>query len=65
MKTYNWCKKCPNGCCRERVNDTLNMLWHEICGSKEESIMMFGSSALIRLDDLEKIIDKFKEDKIC
>lgn len=61
MKTYNWCKKCPNGCCEKRIIDTLNTLWLKVCAECSEQIYLLGNAS-IDLRRLEELIDEMKED---
>ena len=57
LKEYNMCKKCPNGCCKERSKDTLNDLWKRICRFKRDEIIMLGYEATISLEDLERLFE--------
>lgn len=62
IKKYNFCKKCPNGCCKERAKDSLKELWKKICESKRVDIEMFGYDAHISFADLENIFENENKD---
>lgn len=62
MKTYNMCKKCPNGCCKTIVKDTINELWQRICNETDirEQIIMFGTAS-VDIRKIEKIFDDYRQ----